>query len=124
MKKFQAIIVAAADHIADDRTIERIDVDASAAIADAISAGFIGEFYLPEVRRTAFWFLIFGPLLMLAGHVGVHAVAVGDLALLKILGIYSFFTALIGVAAFPKSPFWAALISSPFLIAAGYGVIS
>ncbi len=94
------------------------------SIADAISAGFVGEFYVPEVRRTAFWFLIFGPLFMLAGHVAIHAVAVGDLPLLKILGIYSFFTALIGVAAFPKSPFWAALISSPFLIAAGYGVIS
>jgi Family of unknown function (DUF6463) len=92
-------------------------------VADAISAGFIGKFYAPEVRRTAFWFLIFGPLFMLAGHVSVHAVAVGDLVLLKILGIYSFVTALIGVTAFPKSPFWAALIASPFLIAAGYGLL-
>jgi Family of unknown function (DUF6463) len=92
-------------------------------VADAISAGFIGKFYAPEIRRTAFWFLIFGPLFMLAGHVAIHAVSVGDLALLKILGIYSFVTAAIGVAAFPKSPFWAALIASPFLIAAGYGLI-
>ncbi len=92
-------------------------------VTDAISAGFVGKFYAPEVRRTAFWFLIFGPLMMLAGHVSIHAVAVGDLALLKILGIYSFVTALIGIAAFPKSPFWAALIASPFLIAAGYGLL-
>jgi hypothetical protein len=90
-------------------------------VADAISAGFIGKFYAPEVRRTAFWFLIFGPLMMLAGHVAIHAVSVGDLALLKILGMYSFVTAVVGVTAFPKSPFWAALIASPFLIAAGYG---
>jgi Family of unknown function (DUF6463) len=92
-------------------------------VADAISAGFIGKFYAPEVRRTAFWFLIFGPLFMLAGHVAIHAVAVGDLALLKILGIYSFATALVGVAALPKSPFWAALVASPFLIATGYGLL-
>jgi hypothetical protein len=92
-------------------------------IAGALSDGFVGKFFVPEARRTAFWFLIFGPMLMLAGHVAVHAVATGDLALLKILGMYSFATALIGVAAFPKSPFWFALIVSPFLIAAGYGYL-
>ena len=92
-----------------------------APIAGAISDGFVGKFLAPEARRTAFWFLIFGPMLMLAGHIAVHAVATGDLASLKILGTYSFVTALIGVAAFPKSPFWAALIVSPLLIAAGYG---
>jgi Family of unknown function (DUF6463) len=95
-----------------------------APIAGAISDGFVGKFLAPEARRTAFWFVIFGPMFMLSGHVGVHAVSSGDLALLKILGIYSFVTALIGVAAFPKSPFWAALIVSPFLIAVGYGYLS
>lgn len=89
----------------------------------AISAGYVGQFGAPEVRRSAFWFVIFGPLLMLAGHVGIHAVAVGDLALLKILGIYTFVTALLGVTAFPKSPFWAALFVSTLLIAAGYGLL-
>lgn len=94
-----------------------------AQIAGAISDGFVGKFRAPEARRTAFWFLIFGPMFMLAGHVAVHAVATGDLALLKILGVYSFATALIGVAAFPKSPFWAALVISPLLIAAGFGYL-
>ena len=92
-----------------------------ASVTDAISAGFVGQFSTPEVRRTAFWFLIFGPMLMLAGHVGVHAVASGDLALLKILGAYAFVTSLIGVTALPKSPFWLALVASPLLVAAGYG---
>jgi len=92
-------------------------------VAEAISAGFIGQFAVPEIRRTAFWFLIFGPLLMLMGHVAIHASATGDLELLKILGIYSFVTALIGVTAFPKSPFWAALVASPLLVAAGYGLL-
>lgn len=92
-------------------------------VVQAVSAGFIGEFAIPEVRRTAFWFLIFGPLLMLAGHVGIHAVAQGDLALLRILGIYAFLTAAVGAAAFPKSPFWAPLLVAPVLIAAGYGLL-
>ena len=93
-------------------------------VADAVSAGLIGQFSEPEVRRTAFWFLVFGPLLMLAGQVGIHAVAKGDLALLKILGIYAFAIAVLGVAAFPQSPFWAPLLVAPVLIAVGYGWIS
>ncbi len=92
-------------------------------VAEAISAGFVGHFKTPEVRRTAFWFLIFGPLFMLAGHAGAHAVAVGDLALLKMIGTYLFVTSLIGVAALPRSPFWAGLITSPVLVAAGYGLL-
>jgi hypothetical protein len=92
-----------------------------APLLDAASAGFIGQFASPEVRRTAFWFLIFGPLLMLTGHVGLHAVAMGDLALLRILGIYAFVIAILGVAAFPKSPFWAPLFVAPLLIAIGCG---
>ena len=92
-------------------------------LAEAVMAGYIGQFRTPELRATAFWFLIFGPLLMLAGQAGIHAVAVGDLALLRLVGIYLFVTALAGVAAMPKSPFWAALISSPVLIAAGYGLL-
>ena len=90
---------------------------------DAVSAGFVGKFAVPEVRRTAFWFLIFGPLLMLAGQVGIHAVAHGDLELLRMLGLYSFAMALLGVAAFPRSPFWAPLFTSPVLIAAGFGLL-
>lgn len=93
-------------------------------LVEAVSAGFVGQFKAPEVRRTTFWFLIFGPLLMLAGHVAIHAVGVGDLALLKIVGFYAFITALIGVAAFPKSPFWGALFASPVFVAAGYGLVN
>jgi Family of unknown function (DUF6463) len=95
-----------------------------APIAGALSDGFVGKFLVPEARRTAFWFLIFGPMLMLAGHVAVHAVAIGDIGLLKILGVYSFFTSLIGVTAFPRSPFWGALIASLLLIAASFRYIT
>lgn len=90
-------------------------------LLEAVSAGFVGQFQVPEIRRTAFWFVMLGPLLMLAGHAAVHAVSVGDLALLRLIGFYAMATSLIGVVAFPKSPFWAALFLSPFLLAAGHG---
>jgi hypothetical protein len=93
-------------------------------LSEVVAGGFIGQFKKSEIRRTAFWFVIFGPLLMLAGHAAVHAVSVGDLALLRVIGVYALVTSLIGVAAFPKSPFLASLIVSPLLIAVGYGWLS
>jgi hypothetical protein len=94
-----------------------------APLAEAASAGFVGQFMAPELRRTAFWFVILGPLVMLAGHAAVHAVEVGDLALLRIVGIYGFFTSVVGVVAVPKSPFWAVLVVSGLLLAAGCGFL-
>ena len=91
-------------------------------LAEAVSSGFFGRFGAPEIRRTAFWFLMCGPLLMLAGHIAVRAVAEGDFALLKVIGAYGVVAAVIGVAAFPKSPLWALLVLSSLLIAAGYGL--
>jgi hypothetical protein len=72
---------------------------------------------VPEIRRTAYWFFIFGPVLMLAGHAAVHAVAVGDLTLLRIIGTYATVTSLIGIAALPKSPFLIALPISAAILA-------
>ena len=92
-----------------------------APLSDALAAGFIGQFKKSELHRTAFWFVIIGPLIMLAGHVAIHAVAVGDLVLLRIIGGYTFVVSIIGVAAFPKSPFPASLIVAVLLIAVGYG---
>jgi hypothetical protein len=92
-------------------------------LAAAFKAGFVGQFAESEERRSAFWFLICAPLIMVAGQVAVHAVATGDPWLLRLIGGYLFVTAAIGIAAFPKSPFWAALVLAPLLIAAGYGWI-
>lgn len=93
------------------------------SFAEAVSAGFVNQFRAHEIRRTALWFTILGPLLMLAGHVAIHAVAVGDLALLRIVGIYVLITSIICVIAVPKSGFWATLLVSPLLIVAGYGLL-
>ena len=90
-------------------------------LAAAVSAGFVGQFEASEIRCTAFWFVMFGLLLTLTGQTAVHAVASGDLALLKVIGFYALITSVIGVSAFPKSPFWAPLFVSPLVIAAGYG---
>ena len=93
-------------------------------LAAAVMAGFAGQFMRPEARRTAFWFLMCGALFMLAGHVAVHAVAVGDLKLLKVIGIYLFISSLIGVVAFPISPLWGPLLLSLLLMASGYGLMA
>lgn len=95
-----------------------------APFADAVSAGFVGQFKDPEIRHTAFWFTLLGPLLMLVGHIAIRAVAVGDLSLLKIIGTYALVASVIGVAAFPMSPLWVLLVLSLFFIAAGYGRFS
>ena len=88
-------------------------------LSDAIAAGFIGQFAEPELRRTAFWFIMVGPLLVLVGHIAIRAVAADDHALLKVIGSYGFVTAVVGIAAFPKSPLWLLLIVSLALIYAG-----
>ena len=90
-------------------------------LREAISSGFIGSFSAPEIRRTAFWFVLFGIPLTLAGHVAVLAASNADLALLRVIGAYVFAASVIGVAAFPKSPFPASLGVSFLLVLAGYG---
>ena len=92
-------------------------------LRDALAAGFIGQFYAPEVRRTAFWFVLLGPALVLAGHVAVHAVAVGDVWLLRTLGWYVLAMTVVGFAAIPKSPFPAGLAVSLGLLASSYGFL-
>lgn len=92
-------------------------------LAEAVAAGFIDQFRAHEPRRTAFWFLMCGPLLMLVGHLAIRAVAMGDLASLRIAGLYALAASLVGIAAFPVSPLWSLLVLSLLLIAAGSGWI-
>jgi hypothetical protein len=89
------------------------------ALRDALVAGFVGGFAAPELRRTAFWFVIFGLPLLLAGHLAVRAAGRGDAEVLCIIGSHVLVTSLIGTAAFPRSPFPAALTVAAMLIVAG-----
>jgi Family of unknown function (DUF6463) len=90
-------------------------------LAEAVAAGFVGQFKEPEIRRTAFWFIMCGPLLMLVGHLAIRAVAAGDRPLLKVIGIYALISSAIGIAAFPMSPLWLLFVLSLVLIASGRG---
>jgi len=89
-------------------------------LSEAVRGGFVGQFNLPEAR-AAFWFVIFGPLLMLAGHIASHAVAASDFALVRVVGNYALVISIIGVAAFPKSPFIVSLPVAFLLVGIGYG---
>ena len=93
-------------------------------LADAVRAGFVGQFEHYPDRRAAFWFMIFGPLLIMGGHLAIHAVKTADTGLLKIIGFYLLAVALVGSLAQPTSPFWVALIAAAVFVAAGYGWIS
>lgn len=92
-------------------------------LSEAVAEGFIGRFAASDARRTAFWFLMCGPFLMLAGHLAVNAVSQGNLEVMRLIGYYLLAGSLVGVAAFPVSPLWAPLLLAPLLIAAGHGLL-
>ena len=94
-----------------------------APLLAGVSAGFVGQFGAPEIRRTALWFVLFGPLLMMGGHVCVHAAAIGDYETIRLVGIYLLFVSCVGIVALPKSPFIAGLLLSVLLVAVGFRVI-
>ncbi|HJV61673.1 MAG TPA: DUF6463 family protein [Albitalea sp.] len=90
-------------------------------LLQAAGEGLVGRFQREPKRRLAFWFTIFGPLLMLAGHVAVHALQQGDMALLRLVGVYLLPLSIAGALALPRSPFWAAVVIAPLFLAAGTG---
>ena len=90
-------------------------------LVQAVYAGFVGQFEHYPDRRAAFWFMIFGPLLVMGGHLAIHTVNTADAELLKIIGFYLFAVAAVGSLAMPQSPFWIGLVASPVFIGAGYG---
>ena len=93
-------------------------------LAQAVRAGFVGQFMGYPDRLAAFWFMIFGPLLVMGGHMAIHAANAADRELLKIIGFYLLAISAVGSLAEPTSPFWAGLASALILICAGYGWIS
>ena len=88
------------------------------------SEGFIGKLQGLDARRVAFWFTIFGPLVMLSGHIAIYAVSEANFSLLRVVGFYVLVVSIFGIFAFPKSPFWGTLILSPILIAGSFGLIA
>jgi len=95
-----------------------------APLAAAVRNRIFDQFEKQELRRTAFWFLAFGPLLMLAGQLCIHAVSIGDVATVRVISGYLLAISMAGFLAFPKSPFVLALPTSALLFAQGYGWLS
>jgi hypothetical protein len=88
-----------------------------------VVAGVVGQFGAPEERRSAFWFVMFGPLLMLAGQIAVHAAEAGDSYIIRVIGAYLLGITSVGVFALPKSSFVVGLLLSAMPLALGYGRI-
>jgi Family of unknown function (DUF6463) len=92
-------------------------------LTTALKAGWVGQFQAPASRLVAFWFAEFGPLLMLAGQVAIHAIRRHDLALLQTVGLYLLVLGVFGASALPRSPFWGALLIGPVFLAGARGWI-
>ncbi len=90
-------------------------------ILAACREGFVDRFRADDKRRLAFWFTLFGFLMLMGGQVALHAVETGDRTLLKLIGFHVLGASVPGVLALPRSPFWLALLIAPVLIAGGYG---
>ncbi len=88
-------------------------------IRAALREGGFGKFQGHDARRVAFWFTIFGPLMLCVGHVTIVAAAASDFALINIIGWYLLGVAGVAVLAVPKSGFWVVLLLAPVLIGAG-----
>jgi hypothetical protein len=95
-----------------------------APVREAIAEGFVGKFAASDTRRLAFWFVILGPMVAFAGQVALHAIAIGDFTLIRMVGLYLLGTSVVGILAFPKSPLWILVLLAPIFIAAGYGWIA
>ncbi|WP_198087457.1 DUF6463 family protein [Variovorax sp. E3] len=90
-------------------------------IAAALGEGLVDRFSgIPE-RRVAFWFTIFGPLLIMSGHIAVLATQDGNLALLRVVGVYLLVVSALGAVALPKSPFSVTIVLAALLVAGSFG---
>lgn len=67
-------------------------------------------------RLVAFWFLMFGAMLMLLGQITLYAARSQDMELLRVLGWYVAVVGIIGATALPRSPFWVAIVLAPLML--------
>lgn len=92
-------------------------------VTEALREGGIGKFQSIDSRRLSFWFILFGPMLMMAGQVAIRATYLNDLSLVAIIGVYVLIISSVGILALPKSPFWAGLLLSLAILAGACGWI-
>lgn len=92
-------------------------------LLSAFSDGYWNSFKADKSRTLAFWFVLFGPMLSFVGYLCVYAVNAGDSGLLQRLAVFLLCLGLSGGLAFPKSPFWAAVVFSTLMLMKTHGVI-
>jgi hypothetical protein len=71
-------------------------------------------------RRAAFWFILIGAMVAMAGHVILHAVALGDAHLLRIVGWYLLAVSTIGTLAMTRSPSWGLIVIALIVLGSAY----
>ena len=71
-------------------------------------------------RLLAFWFLMFGSMLLLVGQITLHAAKTNDLYLLRLLGWYVVCIGIVGATALPRSPFWVAIAIALLMLSVVY----
>jgi hypothetical protein len=75
-------------------------------LAAIVRAGVLNAIGRDLARGLAFWFMLYGPVLVSLGWLTRHAVASGDGAALAVLGWSLLGMGVIGAAAIPVSGFW------------------
>src|SRR5204862_868340 len=78
--------------------------------------GVFGAVAAAPDRRAVFWYLLFTPFLLLAGHVVLYAADAHATYLLHAVGGYLLASAVIGIAALNRLPFWAAAAMAAILL--------
>ena len=71
-------------------------------------------------RRAALWFILFGIMAAMAGHLLVHAASVGDPTIVKIIGWYLLGVSSVGTLTQTRSPSWLLVFLSLILLGLSY----
>lgn len=86
------------------------------AIVAWIRDGFFNAASGHADRLLAFWFLMFGAMLLLLGQVTLYAAQTHDMYLLRVLGWHVIGIGIVGATALPRSPFWVAVVLAPLML--------
>ena len=67
-------------------------------------AGFVNAVLPHFDRRAAFWFILFGVMVSMSGHIVLEAGASGNASVLKVVGWYLLGVSIVGTLAMTRSP--------------------
>ena len=86
------------------------------AIVAWIRDGFFNAATGHTDRLLAFWFLMFGAMLLLLGQITLYAARTNDLYLLHVLSWHVVCIGVVGASVLPRSPFWVAVVLAPLML--------